>query len=271
LLPTITALKDRLPQVKTVVVFESKTDEKKVVYLKQDEVTFVPFRLVEAKGFESKVSLKTVDPDDIAVIMYTSGSTGEPKGVMLTHANLVSSLMACCALACNLMGHGRNQAEAYLAYLPLAHIFELTHEIIVLSLGIKVGYSSPATLTDASIAIMPGHKGDINILRPSVMPAVPVILDRIYKSLRAKINQKGELFGRIFDYFVGYRTWWVRRDYDTPILNKLLFGKIQASLGGQLKVHFFFFFFLKIVKIVLLLSRLSLPEEHPCPVMYMTF
>ena len=72
-----------------------------------------------------------------------------PKGVVLTHRNMTSSLKGGCPLACNLMGHERTPEEAYLAYLPLAHIFEITQELICLALGIKVGYSSPHTLTDS--------------------------------------------------------------------------------------------------------------------------
>ena len=82
------------------------------------------------------------------------------------------------------MGNERNPKEVYLAYLPLAHIFEITQEIIVLSLGIKVGYSTPATLTDSSPGIISGNLGDINVLKPTVMAAVPIILDRICKALR---------------------------------------------------------------------------------------
>ena len=82
------------------------------------------------------------------------------------------------------MGQDRYPEEVYLAYLPLAHIFEITQEIIVLSLGIKVGYSSPATLTDSSPGIISGQLGDVNVLKPTVMAAVPIILDRINNSLR---------------------------------------------------------------------------------------
>jgi long-subunit acyl-CoA synthetase (AMP-forming) len=86
------------------------------------------------------------------------------------------------------MGHERSPNEVYLAFLPLAHIFEITQEIIVLSLGIKVGYSSPSTLTDSSPGIVPGQLGDISVLKPTVMAAVPIILDRIYKSLRCVLD-----------------------------------------------------------------------------------
>lgn len=188
----------------------------------------------KSKG-SSPMTWKKPTPDTIAVIMYTSGTTGRPKGVMLTHGNLTSSLKSCCPRACNLLGHHRYPEEAYLAYLPLAHIFELTQEFIVLSLGIKIGYSSPSTLTDSSSAILPGHKGDISILRPTVMSAVPLILDRIYKLLRNRIGQKGMSFQALFDYAVSYRTWWIKKGYDTPILNKILFGKIRNSLGGRLE------------------------------------
>ena len=240
LLPKILALKEKLPNLKTVIVYVDKT-ENKVIYLKQNQITIVPFQHVENRGAKSDNTslLKAPGPESEAVIMYTSGSTGEPKGVILTHKNLTSSLMGCCVRACNLMGYERYPEEVYLGYLPLAHIFEITQEIIVLSLGIKVGYSSPHTLTDASTAIMPGHRGDISVLRPTVMAAVPLILDRIYKSLRSKVGQKGKSFQEIFDFCVAYRVWWLRKGYDTPFLNRVLFGKIRDSFGGHLKVLFY--------------------------------
>lgn len=85
---------------------------------------------------------------------------------------------------------------------------------------------------------MPGHRGDINVLRPTVMAAVPLILDRIYKGLRAKIGQKGRSFQEIFEYCVSYRTWWLKKGFDTPLLNRILFSKIRDSFGGQLTVRF---------------------------------
>ena len=127
----------------------------------------------------------------------------------------------------------------------MAHIFELTQEFIVMSLGIKIGYSSPFTLTDRSTAILPGHKGDMSVLKPTVMPAVPLILDRIYKALRSKIGEKGRFFGELFDYCVKYRTFWIKRGYDTPLLNKILFRKLRDFVGGQLQVSLKIYFSLE--------------------------
>ena len=83
---------------------------------------------------------------------------------------------------------------------------------------------------------MPGHKGDMSVLKPSIMPAVPLVLDRIYKSIRTKIAIKGQFFQELFDYFVQYRNYWIKKGYDTPLLNRVLFAKIRSLFGGQLKV-----------------------------------
>ena len=60
-----------------------------------------------------------------------------------------------------------------------------------------------------------------------------VMFQKIYRS---KIGQKGPLFAEFFEYAVAYRTSWLKRGFDTPLLNRLIFKKIQRSFGGQLKV-----------------------------------
>ena len=84
-------------------------------------------------------------------------------------------------------------------------------------------YFSPNSLTDTSTMIMPGAKGDTSILKPSVMTAVPVILDKIYKGINANIQKSGPFSAKLIDFCVRYRGDWVRRGYDTPIMNKFIF------------------------------------------------
>ena len=83
--------------------------------------------------------------------------------------------------------------------------------------------------------IVSGQKGDASILQPTAMPCVPIILDRIYKGIRAKIQARGAFFQRFFDFCYRYRRYWVSKGFDTPILNAVVFKKFQMALGGKMK------------------------------------
>ena len=126
----------------------------------------------------------------------------------------------------------------FAGYLPLAHIFELCLEFIMLSLGIPIGYSSPHTLTDNSLKIVKGHKGDISILQPTVIIAVPLILDRLYKGIQLKVRAKGEAFEKFFNACVRYKKNWQHRGFGTPLMDKLIFKNTKATLGGRVRVAF---------------------------------
>ena len=108
--------------------------------------------------------------------MYTSGSTGTPKGVVLPHEALVTTVKGFFFVV-----NPTRPGDIYLGYLPLAHILELLAEMTMLVQGIPVGYSSPNTMIDTSTKLKKGTKGDCTILRPTLMCAVPLVIDRIYK------------------------------------------------------------------------------------------
>jgi len=169
-------------------------------------------------------------PDDTAIIMYTSGSTGKPKGVMLSHRNLIAAMSSLLNIATFKPG------DRYIGYLPLAHVLELLAETSCLLYGIRIGYSSPLTLTNKSSKVKNGSKGDANVLRPTLMCAVPLILERIYKSIVDTMRRQGWAAEELFHYFVAYKMKWQDRGFDTPLLNKTLFRKIRYFLGGRVRL-----------------------------------
>ena len=120
--------------------------------------------------------------NDLAVIMFTSGSTGNPKGVMINHGSMVAAIQLQPIYLLEIAGTTRRpDEESYLAYLPAAHILELNVELMMLSLGVKIGFSSPFTLMSTSPKIPKGGKGDMVVLKPTFLSAVPLVLDRVYK------------------------------------------------------------------------------------------
>ncbi|KAK7067881.1 Long-chain-fatty-acid--CoA ligase 4, partial [Halocaridina rubra] len=169
-------------------------------------------------------------PDDTAIIMYTSGSTGTPKGVIMSHHNLVNAILGYA------VGFEAMESDVYLAYLPLAHVLELMAEAMMIMFGIPMGYSTPLTMTDRSSKIKRGCQGDCSVLQPTMMAAVPLILDRIYKGILEKVASQGPWLTKLFDYGLQYKLNWIHRGWDTPICNWVVFRKIRALLGGRLRI-----------------------------------
>ena len=109
-------------------------------------------------------------------------------------------------------------------------------EHAMLTLGIKVGYSSPLTLTSTSPGVRAGDEGDLSVLKPIGMAAVPLIMDRIYKGIQKKIGQRGAVMRGLISFCIEYRREWVERGFDTPIMNAIIFKKFRAITGGNLKM-----------------------------------
>lgn len=100
--------------------------------------------------------------------MYTSGSTGIPKGVILLQKNLITTLKGFCDST------DIFEDDIMIGFLPLAHVFELLVETVCLLTGVPIGYSGALTMIDTSSKIKKGSKGDASVLHPTVLTSVPV-------------------------------------------------------------------------------------------------
>ncbi|KDR82130.1 hypothetical protein GALMADRAFT_240655 [Galerina marginata CBS 339.88] len=165
-------------------------------------------------------------PDTLACIMYTSGSTGAPKGVCITHGNLVASISSVTIV----FGPHVPAGDVYLAYLPLAHVLEFIVELCALFVGVTSGYARPKTLTDAGVK---GCRGDLIELKPQIMFGVPSVWETIRKGIVGKLNAGGPLKKALF-----YGALAAKKN-GTPVLAGLgeavVLSKVREVTGGKLK------------------------------------
>lgn len=136
--------------------------------------------------------------------------------------------------------HARFQLEAkrgdiFLGLLPLAHVYELLAESAALLIGIPIGYSTALTLLDTMPKVKTGTLGDARQLCPSAMTAVPLILDRVRKGIMDKVALNSPIQIAMFNHCVKYKRRWMNRGYRCPIVDAIVFKKVAAAMGGNLR------------------------------------
>ncbi|SEP88489.1 AMP-dependent synthetase/ligase [Nitrosomonas ureae] len=171
------------------------------------------------------------DPDSLATIIYTSGTSGRPKGVMLSHHNILSNAFSCLQVIPVL------PEDVLLSFLPLSHTFERT-----------AGYYVPM-MTGATIAYarsIPQLQDDLVIIRPTIMISVPRIYERVYAGIQAKLAEGSDFARGLFNFAVdvGYSRFECQqgRGYRRlshvlwPLLKKWVADKVMGKLGGRLRM-----------------------------------
>lgn len=179
-----------------------------------------------------------VDGDDLACIMYTSGTTGKPKGVMLTHHNIISNVVS-------ILIHVQRfplTTFTFLSFLPLSHAFERTCcYYLSMGMGLTIAFNrSIMQLAD-----------DLKTIRPDVFISVPRVYEKIYMRVQNQLKKSSGLVQLLFKcaVAVGWRNFcrknhmpvpssiWSCLDWLTgPILHKIVGEKIAAEFGGRLKL-----------------------------------
>jgi len=169
-------------------------------------------------------------PEELATIVYTSGTTGRSKGVMLSHTNIMWNAQA--ALKC----YAIYPDDCFLSFLPLSHTFERT-----------IGYYLPM-IAGSSVAYarsIPELGEDLLNIQPTLLISVPRIFERVYGKITAKLENDPPLVRKLFNMAV--TVGWKKFEYEQnrsswsfdlllwPLLNKLVASKIKAKLGGKLR------------------------------------
>eukprot|EP00892_Ulva_mutabilis_P009732 jgi/Ulvmu1/7130/UM034_0036.1 len=188
------------------------------------------FEELLARGEASAVPADPPDPEDVSTIMYTSGTTGDPKGVMLSHGSIVATVRSVWGY---LKAHNipTGPGERMLSYLPLAHIFDRVMEEAFLGMGGSVGYWRGR---------LPDLVADIGALRPTQFHGVPRVFERIYTRVRSRVETAGFVKRGLFGWAYQGKLARLQAGFPSataaPLWDRLVFKKLKQTLGGQLKL-----------------------------------
>lgn len=178
------------------------------------------------KNFDLPVKRKS----DICTIMYTSGTTGDPKGVLLSNESIISFLGGV-KLLLNSVNEDLQDKDVYLSYLPLAHIFDRAIEELFIMHGASIGFWRG----DVKLLLE-----DIGELKPTIFCAVPRVLDRVYSGLTQKISAGGFLKKTLFNVAYSLKQHYMQKGHKhgeaAPIFDKIVFSKVKQGLGGNVRL-----------------------------------
>ena len=186
--------------------------------------------LGEAAPDEVAATVARIDRDDVACLIYTSGTGGVPKGVMLTHANILANCRGAYVLL-ESIGYGD---EVFLCFLPLSHSYEHTAGMMFpISLGAEIYFAEGAETLGANM----------QEARPTIMTAVPRLYETMHQRILRGVEREGGLKAKLFMKTLALG----RKRYDDPaslgfgekiadwLLDRLVRGKVRKRFGGRLK------------------------------------
>lgn len=184
----------------------------------------------ESNPFLLEDNIKQVRENDLCTIIYTSGTTGEPKGVMLTHKNILSNVNSA------LQAYPITEKDTFLSFLPLCHIFERMA-------GYYTAFASGCTVVYAeSIESVAQNLIEVN---PTIMTTVPRLFERIYSKIIKNIDSQSSSKQKIFYWAmeIGKKYAQAKRSGDIPITllvkqrleDRLVFSKLKEKMGGKMR------------------------------------
>ncbi|CAD5123442.1 DgyrCDS11790 [Dimorphilus gyrociliatus] len=216
--------KELMHTLKIIVVLEEYLDYDIVKLAVDKGVMIIPLHKVEELGSKHPKQPCPPNPDNICMLIYTSGTTGDPKGVVIDHKTIVNnaSTTAKTSLTSNL-------SYVHLSYLPLAHIFERTIQLCVMSNGGKIGFWGGQ---QENLVL------DIQALQPNVLIAPPRVLNKIHDKIMAQLPP-GSFKRSVFDFAFSRKQAsmnYYERVMKDSIWDKVLFKKFQNLLGGNIEI-----------------------------------
>ncbi|CAI5784025.1 long-chain-fatty-acid--CoA ligase 1 [Podarcis lilfordi] len=216
--------KGEISVLKTIVImdpFESDLATRG----KKCGVDVISMKEFEALGRVHKHKAVLPKPEDLAIICFTSGTTGDPKGAMITHQNIVSNMSA--FVKATEKAVFPSTEDILISFLPLAHMFERVVECVILCHGARIGFFQ------GDIRLL---MDDLKTLQPTVFPVVPRLLNRMFDKIFGQANTSFKRW--ILDFASKRKEAELRSGIirNNSLWDKMIFRKIQANLGGKVRL-----------------------------------
>ncbi|TVQ04281.1 MAG: long-chain fatty acid--CoA ligase [Balneolaceae bacterium] len=198
LLRQVQKLKKELPKLKEIILLDPNAEAPKGVH-RLDDIIATGAKL-RAKGDKrADERMKNIKPDDLFTLIYTSGTTGKPKGVMLTHANMMSQVKVIpISLTCT---------DRVLSILPIWHIFERVFEVFTISCGVCTYYSNIRNLAD-----------DLRNVEPTFMGSAPRLWENLHQRILKRVSEAHPMRRLLF-----HTAYFLSRQYKNSLF--FLFGR----------------------------------------------
>jgi long-chain acyl-CoA synthetase len=219
-------IRSELPALRHVIAFEDAGDDVLSLEALRERGGEVPDEKVEER-------LGAIGPDDLATIVYTSGTTGSPKGCMLTHGELRSTVDMVAERVELTAGE-----DVFYVFLPLAHVLTRVVQFVAIDSGTQLAFwrGDPKQIVE-----------DVAIVKPTHLPSVPRIFEKIHAAASAKAEKAGGAKLQLFRWAVGVgravreaersgRTPGVALRAQHAVADRLVLGKVRALFGGRIKL-----------------------------------
>ena len=241
-LPKIRAILSECPNVEKVIVFDDvafdydKLEDKEI---RMSEIQKMGDEFLKAHKAEFEARYKSIGPDDYANISYTSGTTADPKGILLTHRNYTANVEQGNSVI------SIDEGNVMLIILPLDHCFAHVAGMYTMMIYggsiafVPIGKNAMATLRNIPTAI--------SEVRPHVMLSVPALARNFKKNIETGIKKKGATTEKLFNFAVKNAIKYNKEYYNrgtggtfwrkplVDLFDKILFSKVRESFGGRMK------------------------------------
>ncbi len=227
------SVKEQIPEVELIISYERFLGQRELPVNCLYQLSEVSYPLTDKEQQEIEGWIEQIKPEDLITVIYTSGTTGNPKGVMLSQANMIFDANVGLKKL-----EGLDPQEVFLSFLPLSHVLERT-----------AGYHA-ALMSGCHIAFAESvDKVVENILdfRPSIMVSVPRLFEKIYSRIYENVHQSSAFKRKLFHSAVRRGREYMLHRYIDPqpisfwrhleykFFDRLVFSKIRARFGGRLR------------------------------------